>query len=432
MTDDPERTLTIPDRDGVAQSAPRPGLRVVFPRALAGRIELPGSAEGVLGRTFHPSLDHRSVSREHLRARVRGVGVAVADAGSRNGSFLDGEPLGAEGGFAGPGALLRLGEVICAVEVLEEDAPDVDRDGIAGDSPRARALRRRLARVGRGGAPVLLIGETGTGKEHCAREIHRLSGRERFVALNCAGLTRELADSQLFGHRRGAFTGAAEARDGAFRLADGGTLFLDEVAELPLEVQAKLLRTLETGEVTPLGADALIKTDVRVIAATQPDLDARVADGRFRRDLFGRLALAEIALPTLAERRGDLPEWLARLDAAWCETEGGAPLEWTAEAIEAMALADWPENLRGLDREVYRLRCDLEAGPVLRMHVAGRATVRAPSEPSEPAERMSRPPREELERVLAENAGSIRATAKHFDRDRKQIYRWMEAYGLRK
>ncbi len=436
MTDDPERTLTIPDRDGAARAAPRPCLRVVFPYALAGRVELPARGETVLGRASHACLDHRSVSREHATVRVRGVGLSVSDAGSRNGSFLDGRPVGTEPAFAGPGAFLRLGEVLAAVEVEEDDAPEVDPDAIPGDSPRARALRRRLARLGPGAAPVLLLGETGTGKEHCARELHRLSGRGPFVALNCAALSRELADSQLFGHRRGAFTGAAEAREGAFRQASGGTLFLDEVAELPLEVQAKLLRALETGEVAPLGGDGVVQTDVRVVAATQPDLPARVADGRFRRDLYARLALAEIGLPALAERRGDIPEWLRRLDAHWCRVEGGERLEWTAEAVEAVALAAWPENLRGLDREVYRLRCDLDGPLVLPSHLASPAAMLEvpdddPPDPTSGA-RMSRPSRDELERVLAANDGSIRATAKHFDRDRKQIYRWMEAYGLRK
>ncbi|MCB9591154.1 MAG: sigma 54-interacting transcriptional regulator [Sandaracinaceae bacterium] len=435
MSDDPERTMTIPDRDGAARSAPRPGLRVVFPRALAGWVDAPSRGETVLGRTSHARLDHRSVSREHLRLRVRGVGLAVADAGSHNGSFLDGAPLGAEPTFAGPGALLRLGEVIAVVELLEQDADEVDHEAIPGEAPRVRALRRRVARLGPGAAPVLLLGQTGTGKERCARELHRLSGRGPYVALNCAGLTRELADSQLFGHRRGAFTGAAEAREGAFRRAHGGSLFLDEVAELPLDVQAKLLRALESGEVTPLGSDTAQQTDVRVIAATHPDLSERVGDGLFRRDLYARLALAEVELPPLSDRRGDIPEWLARFDARWCETEGGDPLEWTSEAIETMALRAWPENLRGLDREVYRLRCDLDEPLVLRAHVAREAEDDeddSPEELSSRGGRLTRPSREELERVLEENDGSIRATAKHYDRDRKQIYRWMEAYGLRK
>lgn len=363
--------------------------------------------------------------------------MLVTDEGSRNGTWLDGRRLGPEPAVVVPGAVLRMGDVLAVIESVEDDQSDVDAQAIFGDAPQLRALRRTLSRVGRGRAPVLLLGETGTGKENAALALHHASGRAPFVELNCAGLTAQLADSQLFGHRKGAFTGASEAREGLFRRANGGTLFLDEVAELAPEVQAKLLRAVESGTFLPVGQDQPVQTDVRVVAAAQPDLRSRVADGSFRRDLYARLSLAEVMLPPLRERRGDIPSWVERLDHRWVSAEGGAPLRFTTDAMERLMLGVWPENLRGLDRTVYRLRCLDLTRPVELADLEG---ARPPFEPPcdseddgwrETGEMPPKPSCEELERVLAECEGSVRATAKYFRRDRRQIYRWMDSYGLR-
>ena len=404
-------------------------LRLTHPVQGALPLEA-GKGWQVIGRG--EAIPHGTVSRRHIGIRKAGLVLEARDEGSHNGTWLMGEPLDAPR-FAGDGAVLRLGDVCAVIERVEEDDDAVDRAAIPGDAPSVVALRRLLGRMAPGAAHLLLLGATGTGKERIAAEAHRLSGRGAFVAFNCAGLTPQLADSQLFGHARGAFTGADAAHDGLFRRADGGTLFLDEVAELAPEVQAKLLRVLETGEVTPLGG-APTRVDVRVVAATHPALEARVRDGRFRRDLHARLSIGTLTVPALRERRGDVPGWLGRFDARWREREGGAPLAWAPEAMERAMLADWPDNLRGLDRAVYQLRTHLGPGATVTPDALGAlAPARpgeAPGEASAPEGRPGKPSAEELRRVLEETGGSVRATAKHFQRDRKQIYRWMKAYGI--
>ncbi|MCA9612915.1 MAG: sigma 54-interacting transcriptional regulator [Myxococcales bacterium] len=410
-----------------------PYLRLAYPPELAGEsLRVPIREGLVVGRSER--MAHGTLSRRHASIRKRGVGVAVRDLQSRNGTFVDGQRVEGEV-LAMPGAVLRFGEVIGAVELHEEDAPHLS-DALPGASARMRALRRSVARVAAGVAPVLVLGETGTGKDHVARTLHAASSRGGpYVAFNCAGLTPTLADSQLFGHRKGAFTGASEANEGLFRAAHRGTLFLDEVAELDLAVQSKLLRALEDGRVIPVGGTEAIAVDVRVVAATHPSLHERVAAGTFRRDLFARLAIAEIAVPELRERRVDVPTWLERLDARWCEREGGPPLVWSALAIERVMLAEWPEHLRGLDRLVYGLRIRLGPGAKVtpraveaQLAVAPSTESTVPSTTSKPG----KPSREELERVLVELHGSVRAAAAHFRCDRKQIYRWLDAYGLRR
>src|SRR6185295_11015283 len=167
-------------------------------------------------------------------------------------------------------------------------------------------------------APVLLHGESGTGKERIAGELHRLSGRKgRLIAVNCAALSRELVESQLFGHQKGAFTGATELHPGYFRAAQGGTLFLDEIGELSLEVQPKLLRAIQQGEVQAVGSTQPAHVDVRVVAATNRELQQAVNAGQFRADLYARLSLWELRVPPLRERRADLFPWIDRLHGRW-------------------------------------------------------------------------------------------------------------------
>ncbi|MCA9606437.1 MAG: sigma 54-interacting transcriptional regulator [Myxococcales bacterium] len=432
-----DRTMTSPRAGSGADAGPTHRLRVVSPPECTGVVALEASKEWqVLGRGA--GVDHPTVSREHLAIRRRGMVLEVEDRGSHNGTWLDGERLDEAPRFLSNDPVLRLGDVLAVVEEEVADAEGIDRDALPGDAPPMRALRAMLERIASGRTHVLLLGETGTGKELAARELHRLAGRKDLVTFNCAGLSAQLADSQLFGHLKGAFTGAEVSHEGLFRRADGGTLFLDEVAELDPSVQAKLLRVLETGEVQPLGSDRVATVDVRVVAATQPDLADLVADGRFRRDLFARLALASAVVPSLRERRGDLPGWIARLEARWCAEDGGAPLAWTPEAIERAMLAPWEDNLRGLDRAIYQLR--LRHGPgasvtAAMIDAASLAPGQAPSVTDglggpAPA-KLDKPTKEELVRALEENGGSVRATARHYGRDRRQIYRWMDEYGLR-
>jgi DNA-binding NtrC family response regulator len=231
-----------------------------------------------------------------------------------------------------------------------------DRDAMVGDSPALRRVLEQIAQVATTDSTVLIQGETGTGKELVARAIHeRGARRERpLVKVNCAALPRDLVESELFGHEKGAFTGATQQRRGRFELADGGTLFLDEVGELPLEAQAKLLRVLQEREFDRVGGTRSLRTDVRVIAATNRDLNARVASGGFRADLYYRLNVFPIVVPALRERREDIPG-LVRHFAAKAARKLGRTLDGISPAfLERASACDWPGNIRELENLVER------------------------------------------------------------------------------
>jgi len=233
---------------------------------------------------------------------------------------------------------------------------DEMRHDMVGDSPAARRLRGEIAQVAPTDSTVLIQGETGTGKELVARAIHEASRRREraLVTVNCAALPRELVESELFGHEKGAFTGATQQRRGRFELADGGTLFLDEVGELPLEAQAKLLRVLQSGEFDRVGGTRALHADVRVIAATNRDLQAQVTAGRFRSDLYYRLNVFPITVPPLRERRGDIPG-LAQHFAAKASRKLGKPLrDLSGTFLERAGAYDWPGNIRELENMVER------------------------------------------------------------------------------
>ncbi|HEX5818821.1 MAG TPA: sigma-54 dependent transcriptional regulator [Gemmatimonadales bacterium] len=245
--------------------------------------------------------------------------------------------------------------------------------GFVGRSPAMQEVFRLLERAARSAHPVLITGESGTGKELVARAVHQLSGRGTFVPVNCGALPEHLLESELFGHERGAFTGADRARDGLFQVANGGTLFLDEIGELPVSLQPKLLRALESGEVRRVGATRTVSADVRVVAATNRDLEADMRAGRFRQDLFWRLNVLTVHLPPLRERLEDLPELAAyllsralhegRLAASDDDTEP-APLRFAPEVVEAFRAYTWPGNVREL-RNVIARAATLATGEVI-------------------------------------------------------------------
>ncbi len=223
---------------------------------------------------------------------------------------------------------------------------------LSGESPAMRAVMDAIERVGPAAAGVLIRGESGTGKELVARQIHELSERARgaFVAVNCAAIPETLLESELFGHRRGAFTGADRDRPGKFRQADGGTLFLDEVGDMALAAQAKLLRVLQEGIVEPLGGGDPVAVDVRVMAATHRDLKAMAAEGRFREDLLFRLRVVEIELPPLRERAGDI----LLLARQFLAASSRAGLSLAPETERALLAYPWPGNVRELANAVER------------------------------------------------------------------------------
>ena len=235
-------------------------------------------------------------------------------------------------------------------------APEISNE-LLGDSPAMRELFRAIGRLAQAPLSVLVTGETGTGKELVARALHRESPRARkaFVALNTAAIPAELLESELFGHEAGAFTGAQKRHVGRFEQADGGTLFLDEIGDMPAGLQTRLLRVLAEGEFFRVGGRELIKVDVRVIAATHQDLEAKVREGSFRADLLHRLDVVRLQLPPLRERKGDVPALAARFLAQAAKKLGAPAKRFHPEALKRLQPHDWPGNVRELENLCWRL-----------------------------------------------------------------------------
>ncbi|QDV06216.1 Nif-specific regulatory protein [Planctomycetes bacterium Poly30] len=276
-----------------------------------------------------------------LRTALDGVLEKAADRGEwdvlrahAEMRFAAGEPA-KEGKAAGPGTKTRFGMI--------------------GDSPAMRALYDLLAKVAPSSVPVLIQGETGTGKELVAKALHANSPRakKRLLAENCAAVPENLLESELFGHKKGAFTGAVEDRAGHFVAADGGTVFLDEIGDMPLTMQSKLLRVLQDGEVRPVGSNVSKKVDVRVVAATHKDLPQAVKAGTFREDLLFRLNVITLYLPPLREREGDIRMLAQGLLPGIC-AEVGREATLTEGALEALEAWSWPGNVRELENELRR------------------------------------------------------------------------------
>ncbi|HYE07625.1 MAG TPA: sigma 54-interacting transcriptional regulator [Planctomycetota bacterium] len=262
---------------------------------------------------------------------------------------LDAEPF-AERELAAFACLAAEAAAFLALRGTEDDL------GMAGTSQAMRDLRARIRRVAPSDAAVLITGETGVGKELVAQALHALSGRADapLIAVNCAAISGTLFEAELFGHERGAFTGADQARPGRIRAAHGGTLFLDEVGELPMESQAKLLRVLQDGQVTPVGGERAVPADVRLVCATNRDLGREVEAGRFRADLYYRIDVIRLRVPPLGERRDDLPELATRLIARAAEEQGRPAPALDAAALAALGAQDWPGNVRQLDNALRR------------------------------------------------------------------------------
>jgi transcriptional regulator with GAF, ATPase, and Fis domain len=262
-------------------------------------------------------------------------------------------------------------------------------------------------------APVLLLGETGTGKEVLARAIHGWSGRRElpFVKVNCAALPAGLVESELFGHVKGAFSGATRDRPGRFQLADGGTLLLDEVGDMPLEVQAKLLRVLQEGTLQPVGADRTVRVDVRILAATHVDLERAVEKGLFREDLYYRLSVFPLRLPPLRERREDLPQLAATLLEGIHRRTGRGPWRLSEASLERLQAYGWPGNVRELVNVLERARI-LAPGPELEVELpegrpARTGAPRGGAAPEGPLPSLADNERAYLERLLQQTGGRV-------------------------
>jgi DNA-binding NtrC family response regulator len=307
---------------------------------------------------------------------------------------------------------------------------------LVGTSESMEAVHRLIDAVSQNKTTVLITGESGTGKELVARTIHRRSplAEAPFVAINCAGLSETLLDSQLFGHRRGAFTGAVADHDGVFRAASGGTLLLDEVAEIPLSLQAKFLRAVQEREVTPLGSTRPVPVDVRLIAATNRDMDAEVRAGRFRADLYYRLNVVHITVPPLRSRPDDVTALVDHFLRLYSRRYRVAPKELAPEALERLTAYDWPGNVRELQNAIERAfalsSADVipaDALPPAVLGIARRYPLERPDG--------SLPTLEEAEArlvaaALAESGGNKNEAARRLGIDRQRLYRKLSKYGL--
>ncbi len=356
-------------------------------------------------------------------------------------------------------ALRNALEHQAVVEELEQLKAESGQFEMVGRSMAMERIYELIRRIAPTEGRVLITGENGTGKELIARAVHAHSRRKAgpFVKLNCAAVPHELIESELFGHEKGAFTGAVSVRRGKFELAHEGTLFLDEIGDMPASMQAKLLRVLQEGELERVGGAETLKVDVRVIAATNKDLEAEIAAGRFREDLYYRLNVVQIHSPPLRDRKEDLPDLVAAFLKEACHKNGRRPMTLSPEALEVMRGYDYPGNVRELKNLVERLAILCE-GPVvsaeeiyeLLPRKKGAALppadgVKAPPPtalptPSRPRFRPDKPFREQVEEAereiilaaLAYTKDNVTEAAKLLDLERGHFYKKMKALGLRR
>jgi two-component system nitrogen regulation response regulator NtrX len=348
--------------------------------------------------------------------------------------------------FANDRLLLSLKNALRAAQLLHENerlrASLAAEHALLGQSPPIGAVRTTIAKVAPTDVAVLITGENGTGKELVARQVHTQSRRADgpFLALNCAAIPADLVESELFGHEKGAFTGAASARAGAFEQANGGTLFLDEVGDMPLPMQAKLLRALQERTVQRLGSSTQVPVDVRMLAATNQDLEQMVAAKTFREDLYYRLHVVRIHLPSLRERSDDVP-LLAQHFLAAATARNGLPSRKLANATLGWLTAQpWPGNVRQL-RNVLEGAAVLAEGPEVNVQdlqaVATPVPARGDSGQTDwfgfarIEDFRAATEKEFLRRKLLEFGGNIKRTAENIDLQRSNLYKKLERYGLK-
>lgn len=414
------------------RSGPVPALRVLFTGARLGEghgVTVSGDVE--IGRQPERGLalpDDPMASRRHARVTVRGAQAWIEDLQSRHGTTVDRRPVTGRTPLH-DGAVIRVGDSFLLYRLMPRP-----RDGepvvpeLVGSAPAIGELRRTLAQVAASGATVVLIGESGSGKGQSARALHRLSGRRGpFVQVNCAAIPEALAESALFGHRQGAFTGAVRAEPGYFRSAHGGTLFVDEIGDLPAALQPKLLHAIEERRVVSVGDTRPEPVDVRVVTATSADLRRAVADGRFRGDLWARIAEIVVRLPPLRERLEDvLPLLVGFLGPA-------APL--APDLVERLLAWHWPWNVRELRNVATEL--SVRGAGLERLEaslIEGRfedpLVAPAPPEARDPSPAAGPPDRAVLEAALRDHGGVVTDAARALGRSRRQVYRWIGQLGI--
>jgi transcriptional regulator of acetoin/glycerol metabolism len=411
-----------------ATAPPVLGLRFVFP-SLRSLIRPRADEAVIIGRDGEGDarLEGNELSRRHAELSLDGEHLCLRDLDSRNGVFVNGERRSE--------SRLRRHDVVRVggwVAVVTVGSPRLGADeGVEGAlhlGPVARQLALPARRLSTTSIAIVLEGETGTGKERFATAIHEWSRRKGpLVAINCAAVPEALAEAELFGHREGAFTGAHRASPGHFRAADHGTLFLDEVTDMPLAVQAKLLRALEMKEVLPVGESRPVSVDVRIIAATQIPLDRAVAEKRLRPDLHARLDGFTLRIPPLRERRDDLPSLFVHL----LRRHGLESPTLSPRLVEALCTYGWPLNVRELDFLAQRMAA-LHAGePMLhRSHLPDRISRASAPPAAAPAEGSSSAvmtTRDQLVAALSRSGGNLARAAGKLGISRQKAYRLLGA-----
>jgi sigma-54 dependent transcriptional regulator, acetoin dehydrogenase operon transcriptional activator AcoR len=399
-----------------------------------------GEARGVerAGVGGRPRLSLRlsdpRVSRPHALLRREGDRWIIQDMRSTNGIRINGA-LHREA-LLGDGDVIELGHTFLLYRIygaLDDDRADADQPRAIGAFstwvPSLAARLEQLEAIARSQIAALILGPTGAGKELIARAIHACSGRAGpFVPVNCGAIPRELVGSLLFGHRRGAFSGAHADQPGLVVAAAGGTLFLDEIAELPLDLQPALLRVLAEGEALALGATTPTRVDLRVVAATHQDIERMCAEGRFREDLLARLGGFVLHLPSLTERREDLGLIVSALLHRLAGERAGR-ICFTGEAARALLLHPWTRNVRQLELRLASALQIAGGAPISAEHLA----LEAPSAPAPVRHRWVGPDlerRNQLLEVLARNGGNVTASARELGKPRSQLQRWMKKYAI--
>ncbi len=398
--------------------------------------ELLGGGERVLALT----VPDRWMSSSHaLLRRVLGRWMAL-DAGSKNGTFVNGRPITRV--ELADGDVLEVGHTFFVFREDGRGPAQVSRalalPGLATLQGELAEQLRALELVAKAKVSVVLRGESGTGKEVLARAVHALSLRPGpFVAINCGALPGALVESELFGYRKGAFSGALEDRPGLVRSADHGTLFLDEIGDLPLPLQTSLLRVLQESEVLPVGATRPVAVDLRVIVATHRDLEGMSSRGEFRHDLLARLSGLTVEVPPLRERREDLGLLVAALLKRLLG-EGAASVAFGLPAARALLLHPWPLNVRELEKALGVAAALAENGRIELAHLP--ASIRAPPSPPQGAAAVGAPPRplspgdavrrDEIVELLRAHQGNVTAVARAMGKARVQVQRWLKRFGL--
>lgn len=430
----------------VGTKSPVPGLVLLYAEgygALPAAIPL-SKKPVVLGRDANSDipLPVTAVSRRHAEISFARGAFQVRDLGSTNGTLVDGQRV--DEAPLEPNGELRLGDVIFKfVErgALEHSHYGIDghlRDGVQRATKGASSLiggyqmdlvSAALEQIAPSELSVLILGESGTGKEVAARELHDKSGRRgRFSAVNCAALPENLIESELFGYKKGAFSGADRDKVGLIQAADGGTLLLDEIGDMPTAAQAKLLRVLQAKEVLPVGATKPEPVNVRVVAATHRDLGRLQKEGKFRRDLFARLNEFSVHLPPLRDRKEDI----YRLTRVFLERHGRPELALSFPFVAGLLHHDWPYNVRELESAVKRAAA-LSDGPLLRedhLPESVKQAIEDYASTPRPSADTEIPSESELRELLQKEAGNVAAVGRQLRKARMQVHRWMKRYRI--